>query len=114
MLLKLKRDDMLGLSELAWYWIVPLSNFAVYFLLVFLVFKILKIETKQLKDKNLILFNVGLIATIIIWSLSIIKVYIIRLEGLLYYLPMKNLLLVATLVLFLGILQMLLELKKDT
>ncbi len=111
-MLKLKRDNVFELSNIMWHWIVPISNFGAYFILVFLVFKILKIENIQLKNKSLTIFNIGLITTTVIWVLGIIKVYISPLERLLYSFPSKNILVVSTLLLFLGILQFLLETQK--
>lgn len=113
MLLKMQKDVVFELPSFAWHWIIPLCNFGIYFLLAFLLFKIMKLNTEQLKNKKLLVFNTGLIATSAIWFLGLIKVYISPLEMLLYKLPMKNLLLVAALLLFLGILQVLVEMKKE-
>lgn len=111
-MLKLKRDNVIELSNIVWHWIVPVSNFGIYFVLVFLIFKILRIENIQLNNNGLILFNTGLIVTTAIWVLGIIKVYIVPLERILYSFPSKNILVVSTLLIFLGVLQFLLETQK--
>jgi len=113
-MLILQRDGIFNLPYLAWHWIVPISNFVTYFLLIFLIFKVIRLKTTHLKDRNLIVFNIGLATTTIIWFLGIVKVYIASLERLFYNFPIKNLLIIATLVLFLGILQFLLEAKRNT
>ena len=109
---KLKRDNIFELSNVIWHWIIPISNFGIYFILVFLIFKILKIENIQLKNRSLMIFNIGLIVTTTIWILAIIKVYIFSLERILYSFPSKNILVVSTLLIFLGLLQFLLDTKK--
>ena len=113
-MLNLKRNNIFELSNVVWHWVIPTSNFGTYFLLIFFIFKIMKIKTIKVKNKKLTVFNIGLIATSAIWFLGLIKIYIPTLERILYYLPTKNILIVSSLLLFLGILQFILEIKRET
>ena len=72
----------------------------------------MKFKTNHLKDKKLIVFNIGLIMTSFVWFLWFIKVSF-PLETFLYTINLKGFLHIPTLLLFLGILEFLLETRKE-